>query len=171
MGQELRYVRVQIYMCVGDNAVCSLVQARIDNNTLMVLVDGSDVTAELVNSNGTGTFGNNTVDVNRTSDTSLEVSFMSGVGVEVKLEVGLLSFVVRLPQQFMGQARGLLGNMDGNATNEFVYRNGTMIPDSSSDREIHNFGQSCKNPTKIFKAAFILLIFVDFDSLFRANLC
>ena len=117
-----------------------------DNGTLIVLVDGSDVTSELMNSNGTGTFDNKTVDVNRTSNTSLVVSLMSGISVEVKLQVGLLSFIVRLPQHFMGLARGLLGNMDGNATNEFVYRNGTMIPDSSSDREIHNFGQSCKNP-------------------------
>ena len=109
----------------------------------MVLVDGKDGTAELMESNGTASYANNTVDVNRTSSTSLQVSFMSGVGVEVTLQLGLLSFIVRLPQQFMGQAHGLLGNMDGNATNEFVYRNGTKISDSSSDREIHNFGQSC----------------------------
>ena len=131
-------------MCIGDSAICTIIKARINNDTLRVLVDGNDVTAKLINSNGTATYANNTIDVNRTSDTSLEVSFMSGVGVEVKLQVGLLSFIIRLPQQFMGQAHGLLGNLDGNATNEFAYRNGTMIPDSSSDREIHSFGQSCK---------------------------
>ena len=136
----------------------TLVQARIDNNTLIVLVDGIDVTTELMDSNGTATYANNTVDVNRTSDTALEFSFMSGVGVEVKLQVGLLSFIVRLPQQFMGQARGLLGNLDRNATNEFVYRNGTMIPDSSSDREIHKFGQSCKNCIIIIDNQLLLTI-------------
>ena len=130
----------------------TLVQARINNNTLIVLVDGTDVTTELIDSNGTATYANDTVDVNRTSDTVVEFSFMSGVSVKVKLQVGLLSFVVKLSQLFMGQARGLLGNLDRNATNEFVYRNGTMIPDSSSDREIHKFGQSCKNCIMIFSS-------------------
>ena len=111
----------------------------------MVLVDGVDVTTELMNSNGSAVYANSTIDINKASDTSLKVSFMSGVGVEVNLKVGLLSFTVKLPQQFTGQARGLLGNLDSNATNEFVYCNGTMIPDSSSDREIHKFGQSCKD--------------------------
>ena len=120
-------------------------QARIGNNRLVVVVNGTDVTDDLINSNGTVSCDQNTVDINRTSDTSLEVTFISGVAVDVNLQVGLLSFIVRLPQQFLGQARGLLGNLDGNATNDFVYRNGTMIPDSSSDREIHGFGQSCKN--------------------------
>ena len=123
-------------------------QARIDNNMLVVLLNGTEVTGNglLTDSlNGTVTFDNNTVDVNRTSNTSLEVTFISGVAVDVNLQVGLLSFVVRLPDQFMGQARGLLGNLDGDASNEFVYRNGTMIPDTSTDRQIHGFGQSCEH--------------------------
>ena len=46
---------------------------------------------------------------------------------------------MKLPDEFMMDARGLLGNFDGNSTNEFVFRDGRMIPDSSTDREIHNF--------------------------------
>ena len=112
-------------------------------------MNGTELTGSFLSSNGTTSCDSNTVDVNRTSDTSLEVTFISGVAVDVNLRVGLLSFVVKLPDQFMGQAKGLLGNLDGNATNDFVYRNGTMIPDSSSDREIHGFGQSCKNHNHI----------------------
>ena len=83
--------------------------------------------------------------IERPSNTSVAVTFASGVSVEISLRVGLLSFVVKLPDEFMMDSRGLLGNFDGNSTNEFVFRNGTMIPDNSTDREIHNFGQSCKS--------------------------
>ena len=109
-----------------------------------MLVDGSNITEDLINSNASIFYGNNSVSVNRISETRIDVTFMSGVGVEVTMQVGLLSFVARLPDEFKMQTRGLLGNFDGNRRNEFVYRNGTMIPDSSSDREIHSFGQSCK---------------------------
>ena len=120
-----------------------------NSNSLVVLVDGTDVTADLIAVNGSMFYSDNTVNVDRTSNTTVEVTFMSGVSVEVTLQVGLLAFNVRLPEEFMMEGRGLLGNFDGNKSNEFEYRNGTMIPDSSSDREIHNFGQSCEDIEKV----------------------
>ena len=116
-----------------------------NNISLVVMVDGTDVTADLIAVNGSMFYSDNTVNVNRQSSTTVEVTFLSGVSVEVTLQVGLLAFNARLPEEFMMEGRGLLGNFDGNKSNEFVYRNGTMIPDSSSDREIHNFGQSCED--------------------------
>ena len=110
----------------------------------MVLVNGSDITADLQAANDSLFFGDNSISVNQTSNNTVAVAFMTEITLEVSAQVGLLSFVVVLPEQFMMQARGLLGNFDENSTNEFVFRNGTMIPDSSRDREIHNFGQSCE---------------------------
>ena len=124
-------------------SVIILFQIGIDNNSLRVLVDGNDVTANLTNTNET-LDSSNTTAIERASNTSVAVTFASGVSVEVSLRVGLMSFVVKLPDEFMMDARGLLGNFDGNSTNEFVFRDGRMIPDSSTDREIHNFGQSCE---------------------------
>ena len=120
-------------------------QARVDNNALVVLLNGSVVMGSFISSNvTTSSCDNNTVDINKTSDTSLEVTFKSGIAVDINEKLGMLSLVVKLPDQFMDQSHGLLGNMDGNATNEFVKRDGMMIPDSSSDSEIHSFAQSCK---------------------------
>ena len=120
-----------------------------NNISLVVMVDGTDVTADLIAVNGSMFYSDNTVNVNRQSSTTVEVTFLSGVSVEVTLQVGLLAFNVRLPEEFMMEGRGLLGNFDGNKSNEFVYRNGTMISDSSSDREIHNFGQSCEDTKSV----------------------
>ena len=119
-------------------------QLRLESASLMVLVDNIDVTADLQATNDSLFYGDNTISVNQTSPNTVAVTFMSDISVEITAQVGLLSFVVTLPQQFMMDARGLLGNFDGNSTNDFIFRNGTMIPDSSTDREIHNFGQSCK---------------------------
>ena len=114
------------------------------NNSLEILVNGNDVTTELLRANGSLFYANGTADINRLSGNNLEVSFMSGISVGVKLKSGILSFIVKLTENFRGKAHGLLGNFDSDATNEFVYKNGTTIPDGSTDKEIHNFGQSCE---------------------------
>ena len=114
------------------------------DSSLVVLVNGSDITADLQAANDSLFFGDNSVSVNQTSNNTVAVAFMTEITLEISAQVGLLSFVVVLPEQFLMQARGLLGNFDENSTNEFVFRNGTMIPDSSRDREIHTFGQSCE---------------------------
>ena len=53
-------------------------------------------------------------------------------------------YALEVPSSFEGTTSGLLGNYNNDDSDEFVFRNGTMISNSSSDREIHQFGQSCK---------------------------
>ena len=53
-------------------------------------------------------------------------------------------YTLEVPSSFEGTTSGLLGNFNTDSSDEFVFRNGTMISNSSSDREIHQFGQSCK---------------------------
>ena len=52
-------------------------------------------------------------------------------------------YTLEVPSSFEGTTFGLLGNYNNDDSDEFVFRNGTMISNSSSDREIHQFGQSC----------------------------
>lgn len=69
------------------------------------------------------------------------VAFDNDIGVTVELYAGYLNIEVQLPPRF---TMGLLGNYNGNTSDEFVFRNGTVLDDSASDREIHQFAQSCK---------------------------
>ena len=39
---------------------------------------------------------------------------------------------------------GLLGNFDGDDTNDLMYRNGTIASDNIRDREKHVLGQTCE---------------------------
>ena len=82
--------------------------------------------------------------IERSSNNSITVSFTSGVGITINFTAGLLVYTLELPPSFEGTTSGLLGNYNNDDSDEFVFRNGTMIPNSSSDREIHQFGQSCK---------------------------
>lgn len=49
--------------------------------------------------------------------------------------------------QYNGQVVGLMGNFDGNSTNDFILPNGTTLDADGvkSERQIYNnFGQLCK---------------------------
>ena len=82
--------------------------------------------------------------IERSSDNSFEISFPSGVGITINYTAGLLVYTLEVPLLFEGTTSGLLGNYNNDNSDEFTFRNGTMISNSSSDREIHQFGQSCK---------------------------
>ena len=73
------------------------------------------------------------------------VTFLNDISVEVLLYAGYLNIQVQLPSFYMGITKGLLGNGNGNASDEFIFQNGTLLDDSASDAEIHQFSQSCKS--------------------------
>ena len=62
----------------------------------------------------------------------------------MSVSLGLLSFVATVPQEFEGNASGLLGNFNGDDSDDLRYPNGTEIDVNSPHRLIHDFGQSCK---------------------------
>ena len=117
---------------------------KLNNVSMTVLVNGTDVISNLTSVDNTVQYDTVTL-VRRTQDT-ITATFSNNVVINVTLRVGVLSFVVMIPQDILNATdiRGLFGNSDGDKTNEFVYRNGTMLPDDSSDRILHTFGQSCK---------------------------
>ena len=82
--------------------------------------------------------------IERSSNNSITVSFPSGVGITINYTAGLLVYTLEVPSSFEGTTSGLLGNYNNDDSDEFVFRNGTMISSSSSDRDIHQFGQSCE---------------------------
>lgn len=48
---------------------------------------------------------------------------------------------------YKGMTTGLMGNFDGNKTNDFVLPNGTILPQNATNSEkkiFYNFGQQCK---------------------------
>ena len=81
--------------------------------------------------------------IEQSSNNSFTISFPSGVGITINYTAGLLVYTLEVPLSFEEATFGLLGNYNNDDSDEFVFRNGTMISNSSTDREIHQFGQSC----------------------------
>ena len=66
------------------------------------------------------------------------------MGITINYTAGLLVYTLEVPSSFEGTTSGLLGNYNNDDSDEFVFRIGITILNSSSDRAIHQFGQSCK---------------------------
>ena len=122
--------------------LCEQVGANLSTGLFTVKLNGTDMS-----DNFTSVGDNTTISstfIERSSNDSITVSFPSGVGITINYTAGLLVYTLEVPSSFVGTTSGLLGNYNNDDSDEFVFRNGTMISNSSSDREIHQFGQSCK---------------------------
>lgn len=119
-----------------------LLQVRYENGSFVVLSNGNDISGNLTNVNDTYT--DQAVEISRTSNDSITSAFSSDASVTIEVAAEIPNFVLALPQSFRGQTRGLLGNYNGQNSDEFVYRDGRMLQDNASDSMIHEFGQSCK---------------------------
>ena len=109
-----------------------------------MLLGGSDVTANVSNSNDSLFSSNQDIFITRDTSNTLACSFSLGISVTISLSSGMLSFVLQIPDQFQNITQGLMGNNNGMNTDDIMYRNGTMLAHNVSDKEIHDFGQSCK---------------------------
>ena len=110
--------------------------------SLTVKLNGIDVSDNLTSVGDNVTTSSSFIE--RSSNNSITVSFPSGVGITINYTAGLLVYTLEAPLSFEGTTSGLMGNYNNDDLDEFVFRNGTMISNSSSDREIHKFGQSCE---------------------------
>lgn len=108
-----------------------------------LLYNGIDVSHNVTNINDT--FSGNTVDVTRTESNSILSVFSNGLAVTVSVSPhGMLNIIVNLPAEYDSLTQGLMGNFNGNSTDDFIFSNGTMLDDGASDSIIHEFGQSCE---------------------------
>ena len=113
------------------------------NDLFTVMVNGTDVSNSFT-SVGDNITSSSSAFVEKSSNNSISVSFPSGVGITINITAGLLVYTLEVPSSLEGTTSGLLGNYNGDDYDEFIFRNGTMISNSSSDAIIHQFGQSCE---------------------------
>ena len=58
---------------------------------------------------------------------------------------GIPTAVASLPEDFQNLTEGLQGNYNGDDTDDFIFRNGTMLSNDANEQIIFEFGQSCKS--------------------------
>ena len=129
----------------GKELYSDTVQFELANNDEVdVLVNG-----ELLDFDGLPEQQFNNVSV-RTGESSATAVFSSGVYVEVRAANGILStLLVSLADSYRSQTTGLMGNYNGDMSDDLQPRNAPVpIPLTSSLMDIHNiFGVTCKSAT------------------------
>ena len=105
--------------------------------------NGENITYNITNVNDTYSVPF-VLDIFRSTENSITTVFSVGVSINISLVAGIPNYVLTIPERYRNQSRGLLGNFNGNDTDDFVFRNGTLLRNNASDFEIHQFGQSCK---------------------------
>ena len=60
--------------------------------------------------------------------------------MNVSIVTGILAFNIAVPSS--ENITGMLGNYNGNPNDDFVLRNGTMLPSNSTETQLYSFGQS-----------------------------
>ena len=127
---------------VGKSSDSDTVQLEVDDDgTLRAIVSG-DV---LDNNNIKQNFEKVTVEY--VAGNSIEVVFDSGVYLLARGENGFISFFqVNLPEIYRREVQGLLGNYNGDDTDDLLPQFGdTPLPSDSDIEDIHNnFGITCE---------------------------
>lgn len=132
----------------------SVLQVYLNESTnrTFIFLNSEEITANVSNVNDT--FNSLELTVVRDSESSHTFSFPCGIGLTTRVSSGIMSFVLTVPEELNGTTEGLVGNFNGNITDDFTYPNGTVLSDGATDREIHELGQACENPKLTWEPLF-----------------
>ena len=72
--------------------------------------------------------------------------FSEGVNVRIQVENSIISvMLVTLPEKYRSLTRGLMGNFNGDESDDFIPKGSTAsIPVDSSAEDIFSFGNTCE---------------------------
>ena len=74
----------------------------------------------------------------------IRCSFKTGVSLYVYIRTAWFNTIVYVARRHGGQTVGLLGNGDGDRTNDFRNRAGTVLASGSNSRRVYNHMLNCK---------------------------
>ncbi|XP_071100961.1 uncharacterized protein [Haliotis cracherodii] len=79
----------------------------------------------------------------RISTSTIRFTFpVSEVSIDITLSAKSLSFSVALENKFQGLTSGLLGNFDGDDTNDFNTSSGDSLPATATERQLFDMGKT-----------------------------
>ncbi|KAH9488616.1 hypothetical protein Btru_061289 [Bulinus truncatus] len=116
------------------------VEISSTGNTMVIYANGQDFTQKFRDS---ANFDEWTRDVNLRNVTgSLKVSTADNFGITITLANRLLEFTIDIDSKYKNMTKGLMGNFNGDNTDDLTYPNGTKLPSNSTEREIFSYGYS-----------------------------
>ena len=136
------------------STVVQLQRSQMGSYKIIVLVDGIPLEqdVETYPSLESQIFGPITVRTSRKDWSEVTISLSSGMKFRFRTAFSAMSFILTATKEMKntGRLRGLLGDFDGDKTNDLKYPNGKVLPPSSNMAAIHDFGMQwiLKNATE-----------------------
>lgn len=109
------------------------------------------------------------IEIELVAENSMEVFFNFGLSVSVNISMGMLRYAIAIPRSLKESTNGLLGNFNGDFTDDLISPDGTTY-NISSEQEIFAFTESCKliNTTNINALIYVYTLYIgkvpDVDS-------
>ncbi|XP_078334851.1 uncharacterized protein LOC111121476 isoform X3 [Crassostrea virginica] len=142
---------------VAKDHTGSTMQVEMSRNRdkMYIYGNGRDLTTA-IESNGEYVFRTINMTIAKENETIVASFINTAITIKISLGVRFLTSETMVDAQYNGQVVGLMGNFDGNSTNDFILPNGTTIDadDVKSERQIYNnFGQlwSINSSTSLFQ--------------------
>ncbi|XP_066276587.1 mucin-like protein isoform X1 [Branchiostoma lanceolatum] len=79
--------------------------------------------------------------ISKGTNGSVVAEFTSGARLEIFEKSGVPSAMVHLPEDYMGQTKGLMGVWNGDVNDDFTRPDGTILSPNATDEEIYAWGQ------------------------------
>ena len=107
--------------------------------------------------------------VSKTEENCLQVSFPSTMSVNFCEKKEMLSFVVTPADVYRNTTKGLLGTWNDDPGDDFTLPDGTILPSSSTLREIHfGFGVKCNYIWAVFFLdSFLRLVNLEWTTIWK----
>ncbi|XP_059152070.1 uncharacterized protein LOC131938174 [Physella acuta] len=109
------------------------------NKTMELSVNGIDITADFYSNEDDHIVSTTSLQVTREikmNRTVAVVTFVCGVTIQVHVAVRSLTIVTEVPIDLQGETKGLLGNFNGNMTDEFILPDGVVLSANLTEREL-----------------------------------
>ena len=113
---------------------------------MTTFINGEDISHQIA-VNGIFVQGNSIFYIVRTRSGLLRILLYKDrfvYGLTVTQREDILECFINLEDSVRGNMRGLLGNFNGDSTDDFIMPNGIQVPVNASDQMLHDFGQSCE---------------------------
>ncbi|XP_059160605.1 uncharacterized protein LOC131944081 [Physella acuta] len=110
------------------------------NTTMLLMSHGVDITNDFYkDSDSEIIVASDSIQITReykNNRTIAVVNFASGVTIHVHVAVRCLEIMFEVPKDLQGKTRGLLGNFNGDKTDEFITPDGQVLSANLSEREV-----------------------------------
>ncbi|XP_060067948.1 mucin-like protein [Ylistrum balloti] len=143
-GTDLRATVFTAFAGKDFNANVSFqVQLSQDKTTMEIYLDGRDFTFPFYNNTNFSTIVKNQINAVRLEDTLFLGLINSDISLRFQVSARMLSISPSIPEGFRGSLTGLLGNFNGNPNDDFIFPNGTILPNvNMTEKEIFDYGQT-----------------------------